>query len=275
MVDISLLSNKLIYKNGIWYSKNKTSISYPEDGHDLYFDIEKDSFWFNHRNNCLFKSMRGNSKNGIFLDIGGGNGYVTNFLQDNSIDAILVEPGENGANNAKKRNVKSVICSTIEECEFNEKSIDNIGLFDVIEHIENDKDFLKSLNNILTDNGLIYITVPAFKFLWSNEDVFAGHYRRYNLKDICKIVEDSGYKIEYSTYIFSFLVIPLLFFKSIPSKMGFLKTKKTQSVKNEHNTQNNLVNKTINSFLKWELRKIENRKKIPFGSSCFIIAKKI
>ena len=45
-------------------------------------------------------------------------------------------------------------------------SIDSVGLFDVVEHIEDDYLFLKSINKYLKDDGYIYITVPALNFLY-------------------------------------------------------------------------------------------------------------
>ncbi len=42
-----------------------------------------------------------------------------------------------------------------------------IGLFDVLEHIENEAGFLKQLREVLKTGGRLYLTVPAFRWLWS------------------------------------------------------------------------------------------------------------
>ena len=196
-------------ENGIYYSKSDASISYPEEGNELCMKIEQDSFWFNHRNNVIAKSVQKYSAEKMFFDIGGGNGFVSKRLQDDGVTTILVEPGKMGAINAYKRGIKNVLCSTLEQAEFAPSSIDSVGLFDVVEHIEDDYLFLKSINKYLKDDGYIYITVPAFNFLWSNEDVDAGHFKRYSTTELNELLEKSGFSIIQSTYIFSILPLPV------------------------------------------------------------------
>ena len=50
---INSISENLILKDGIWFSKDKGIVSYPKDGNDLCFQLEENSFWFHHRNNCI------------------------------------------------------------------------------------------------------------------------------------------------------------------------------------------------------------------------------
>lgn len=139
-IDISKIGKNLKKgDDGIFYSKITSEISYPEDGNEKCMQIEDNSFWFNHRNNVIIRSVNNFSKNNfIFFDVGGGNGYVSKGLMDVGIQVILIEPGVNGAQNAVSRGVKTVICSTLENAGFDNSSIDAIGLFDVIEHIEKD-----------------------------------------------------------------------------------------------------------------------------------------
>jgi len=43
---INSISENLILKDGIWFSKDKGIVSYPKDGNDLCFQLEENSFWF-------------------------------------------------------------------------------------------------------------------------------------------------------------------------------------------------------------------------------------
>jgi SAM-dependent methyltransferase len=61
-------------------------------------------------------------------------------------------------------------------------SFEVILLLDVLEHLEDDLGYLKVFENALTPGGLILITVPANRFLWSFHDVANSHYRRYSKK---------------------------------------------------------------------------------------------
>ncbi len=263
-------------QNGIYYSKSNSSISYPEEGNESFMQIEEDSFWFKHRNNIIANSVLKHSAEKVFFDIGGGNGFVSKRLQDEGVEVLLVEPGEMGALNANTRGIKNILCSTLENAGFVQNKIDSIGLFDVVEHIENDDAFLKNINRYMKDNGYIYITVPAYNFLWSNEDDDAGHFRRYSMTELNELLKKSGFSITYSTYIFSILPLPVLLFRSIPSKLGFNKnSNQLEKHQNEHKAKKGLMNSLLENIWKWELSRVARNKRISFGGSCFVIGKKV
>ncbi len=262
-------------ENGIYFSKTVSNISYPKDGNVNFMQIEQDSFWFNHRNNVIIESVKKYNPYKTFFDIGGGNGFVSKGLQDAGVEVVLIEPGPVGAINAKRRNIKNVVCATLQDAAFKKSSLDVVGLFDVVEHIENDAVFLGDVYKYMKPDGYIYITVPAFNTLWSNEDTEAGHYRRYSLNQIKELLMQSGFSIVYATYIFSILPIPIFISRTIPSKLktnqksdSFLKHKK------DHLRKKGVLNKMVQNIWNWELRKIKKSEKIHFGSSCFIIGKK-
>ena len=68
-------------------------------------------------------------------------------------DVVLVEPGLTGATNGKNKGLKDVICATADAARFKPHSLPAIGLFDVLEHIEDDLSFLKSLKRLLKKLG--------------------------------------------------------------------------------------------------------------------------
>ena len=125
----------------------------------------------------MIKNFR-SSTDGPIFDVGGRNGFVAKELLDAGLDVVLVEPGPAGAMNAKKRGGAHVICSTTHTAQFKSGSIPAIGLFDVVEHIEDNIGFLKHLSELLVPGGMLYLSVPAYQFLWSLEDVKAGHFKR-------------------------------------------------------------------------------------------------
>ena len=275
-MDINDFAENIYLKDGIWFSKGSRKISYPKEGNMNCYEIENDSFWFNHRNKCIIEAVVKFSSNEIFIDIGGGNGYVAKGLENNNIQNILIEPGIEGALNAKKRGLRNIICSTFEDAGIKPNSCKSIGLFDVVEHIKDDKLFLESIYSILADQGLIYITVPAYNFLWSKEDVEAGHFRRYSIKKIRRLLNAVGFEIEYSSYIFSILPIPIFLFRTIPSFFGLHKNSNDLNKhKKEHSQEKGIITTILDKMSKKELNHIKHKKKIPFGGSCFIVARKI
>ena len=208
----------------------------------------------------------------VIFDIGGGNGYVSQALIKNGLNAFLVEPGSNGIKNAKIRGLRNLICSRLEDAGFRQKSLPSIGLFDVIEHIEEDYKFLGLVRDLLVPAGKIYITVPTYKFLWSVDDATSGHFRRYRRNELVLQFENLGFNIDYFTYFFSILPLPIFMFRTIPSK--FIKIKRKDYTENLH--QHIIHPKFINDFLIkiWHIEqdRIKKQKYIPLGSSCIIVA---
>jgi SAM-dependent methyltransferase len=192
-------------EDGIFYAKASGAISYPEEGNEACFQIEDQSFWFRHRNDCIRELVRNFPPRGRgpIFDVGGGNGFVAKGLVDAGWDVVLVEPGPSGARNAKKRGLEHVICGTTHTAGFKNGSLPAIGVFDVVEHVEDDLCFLHHLRDLLEPGGIIYLTVPTYNFLWSHEDVNAGHFRRYTVGGMNKKLAEAGLEPVFGTYIFS------------------------------------------------------------------------
>jgi SAM-dependent methyltransferase len=260
--------------DGIWYTKNIVPISYPEEGNSNAFLFEDNSFWFEHRNNCLIKTLDTYKPPGAIFDIGGGNGFVSLAFEKHGIETVLLEPGQKGAMNAKKRDLKNIICSTLENVEFPEGSMPAAGLFDVLEHIEDDLGFLQKIFKALQPNGRVYITVPAYNFLWTNEDEVGGHFRRYTLSSLSKVFEQAGFIVEYKTYIFSFIPVPFFLTRTIPSRLGFNKDpNNVEKNAREHSHKSGIISTLMKKVMNSELNRIP-KKKIGFGGSCMLVAKK-
>lgn len=84
-----------------------------------------------------------------------------------------------------------------------------VFLLDVIEHIENDQEFLEFLSHqtYITRNSLWVITVPAFNNLFSRHDKWLGHYRRYSQKELKRTIENAGLQYIKGGYFFSTLLL--------------------------------------------------------------------
>jgi len=279
MVDIQSISTGLkLGDDGIWYShQDNQNISYPSDGNENCFAVEDGSFWFRHRNNCIASIVKTYppQDNGTIFDIGGGNGFVSLGLANAGFDVALLEPGSVGAFNAKKRGLKNVICATTDTAKLKQNSLPAVGLFDVIEHIEDDLAFLQSIRNLMKKGGRLYATVPAYSFLWSEEDVFAGHFRRYALEELSKVLESAGFQVEFSSYIFRFLPVPIFLLRTLPYKMGLFKTQRNEkSASRDHATKGGAMAKILSSILHREIENLDNERAMRFGGSCLVVAKR-
>lgn len=277
MIDIESISTGLsLGGDGIWYSSDRQSVSYPSDGNSACFAVEDDSYWFNHRNSCIVSLVRSYPppNRGTIFDIGGGNGFVSMGLSGAGFDVVLVEPGQQGVINAVNRGVKNVICATTDTAKFYPNSLPAVGLFDVIEHIENDLDFLKSIRYLIKDGGYLYVTVPSFSFLWSSEDVLAGHFRRYSLSQINRLLENAGFYVEFSSYIFRVLPIPIFLLRALPYKTGLSRNNiKIDDISRDHGVKGGVGAKFLNRIFQLEIKSLDRLRAMHFGSSCLVVAK--
>lgn len=260
----------------IWVSSDHTELSYPEEGNERCFQIEDRSFWFQHRNDCILTALRLYPPTGLLLDVGGGNGYVTRRLLDEGFEAALVEPGPVGAYNGKKiRDIPTVFCSTLEGCGFPTESVDAIGLFDVLEHVEDESTFLAHAHSVLKPNGRLYLTVPAFNWLWSASDDAAGHYRRYSPAKLASSLSNR-FRVLFITCFFGALVLPVFAFRILPYRLGLAKHRtKALSTETEHGTGGGYSVKVMKRFLSHERSQIELGRSKAWGSSCLCVATKI
>ena len=69
----------------------------------------------------------------------------------------------------------------------------------------------------MKENGRIYLTDSTYKTLWSVVDVFDGHFRRYTKEGIQNKLQRTGFQVEYITYFFTFLIIPIFFLDHFPA----------------------------------------------------------
>jgi SAM-dependent methyltransferase len=274
--DLSAITGNLeLGPDGIWVARSQEKeISYPDEGNLNCMALEEGSFWFEHRNRCIQAVMRGFLPAGMVFDVGGGNGYVAHGLQQAGIPVALVEPGPAGVQNARRRGVETLICSSLEDAGFHPGSLPAVGLFDVLEHIQEDAGFLKSIRNLLVPGGRVYLTVPAYPALWSADDDYAGHFRRYTLSGLSQVLQKAGLHTEFASYIFFMLPMPIFLFRAIPTRLGLRKQEAWDKYEQEHHAQPGLVGKLMEGLLGWELGRIRRGKAMPLGGSCLVVARK-
>lgn len=274
-VDIGAIASNLEQgPDGIWVARSRQQISYPQEGNDNCLALEADSFWFEHRNQCIQALMQRYPPPGTVFDVGGGNGYVAMGLQRVGIPVALVEPGGQGVQNARRRGVTMLVCASLEDAGFLPGSLPAVGLFDVLEHIQADTHFLSAIHDLLAPGGRIYLTVPAFQSLWSADDLYAGHYRRYHLTGLRRRLTAAGFRVLFNTYIFFMLPLPIFLVRALPSRLGLRKQNVWDQYQQEHRSQPGLTGKLLNRLLVWEMQRIRAGHSIPLGGSCLIAAEK-
>ena len=247
-------------------------VDYPEQGHEWCLAVEDDSWWFQHRNRVLVDLMRRYVPKQPLYDVGGGNGVVAAALREAGIRAIVVEPGAVGAANAKRRGLES-IQATLAESGAKPGTVPSIGVFDVVEHIEDDSAFLAHLHEMLAPGGRVYVTVPAYQSLWSDEDVYAKHYRRYTASGLRAALRRAGFIVEHASYLFGFLPAPVFLFRRLPHVLGRGRPPSQAGVKDDHGGSP-LTRRVLDGWLSLERFAARAFGGLPFGGSVVAVARK-
>ena len=269
-----LPSRSLIYAEGLWRPPAIGDVSYPHDGNKACLQVEDSSYWFRHRNACILAAIERHEPKGPIYDVGGGNGFVSLAMQTAGHAVVMVEPGS-GAINGLRRGVKTVVQSTLADAAFEYGSIDAVGVFDVVEHVDNDIAFLTQIRDVLKPNGLIYCTVPALPILWSDEDVHAGHYRRYTAGSIEAAMRAAGLRVEFVSSFFTWLVLPVLAFRTVPSLLSRYRrhSERQTSIKADHSLSP-ILSRSVQRVHAWELARIARGGRIGIGTSLMCVARR-
>jgi SAM-dependent methyltransferase len=95
-----------------------------------------------------------------FMDIGCGGGGYADFVRGVASQVVLVEPNENFT--ALLRDKDYEVFSYAEDAIDKYKStIDLITSYDVIEHVDDPKEFLQTIYRLLRENGKAFIGTPT------------------------------------------------------------------------------------------------------------------
>jgi SAM-dependent methyltransferase len=113
------------------------------------------------------------SRGGTILDYGCGTGYGTNFLlrRGNLASLVGVDVSEEAISYCRRsyEDVADVFrLLPPGELPFPESSFSAILLFQVIEHVENDRGLLRKLHDLLVPGGRLFVTTPNVEL--SGED---------------------------------------------------------------------------------------------------------
>ena len=253
-----------------WELLAESSTALTTEAHTLLAEIEPQSFWFSHRNDVIAAVVQRFPPMGTIFDIGGGNGYVSLGLEKAGFECVVVEPGKAGAANAAKRGFP-VIRAPFQDLQIGDGTIPSAGMFDVLEHIDDDAGAIANLYRVLAPGGRLYIAVPSHRLLWSDDDVKAGHFRRYTLRTLSRRLHQAGFALDYGTYFFAILVAPIFLMRVLPARR---RLKSGNEVKQDHRLPPGRLGAVFRRSFDRELAKIASDGKQRFGASCLVVARK-
>ncbi|MGC9114333.1 MAG: class I SAM-dependent methyltransferase [Candidatus Micrarchaeia archaeon] len=189
------------------------------------------------------------------LDVGSGIGTFASLLAKRGFDVTAVEMDPRCVPSSRNKGVTWVCGNLFGVRDRIPHDFDSVTLLDVLEHIEDQDKALAAVRNFLAKDGVVVVTVPAFNFLYSRHDRKIGHYRRYTLGSLRKVMAKNGFKVEKS------------FYWNAPGVLGWLLTAKI--LKRDPTTVfNPFLNKAYGKWFSVEPRCL------PFGLTAVVKARK-
>lgn len=187
--------------------------SYPPEVFASLARLEANSFWFRSRSRLIEWALATYLPQArSFLEVGCGTGFVLAGLRARRPDLQLAgtDLHVEGLRIARERLPRLPLVQT-DACHLPfAPHYDAVGIFDVLEHIDDDRRVLGEIFSITRPGGGLLITVPQHPFLWSAMDDLAYHRRRYTRGELIEKVSTAGFRITRVSSFVSFL-LPAMF----------------------------------------------------------------
>lgn len=242
--------------------------------YDQFAELEKRHFWFRGRRAIFFDLIErelGPDTNDLdILEVGCGPGGMMSPLSrfgrvhglDISRDALRY---------CKQRGFPHVVTGSGLELPFADASFDMVALFDAIEHIPDDRRVLEEVKRILKPGGLVFISVPAYQFLYSQNDRLVHHQRRYTKGRLRRLLDETAFRARKLTYFNTFLfplILPAVLVLKLKERLVGLPRRQT-------NLSHSFAG-PVNDMFAWFMgseRQLLRHMEFPFGHSLIGIAR--
>jgi len=226
--------------------------------------FQSQDFSTDYRLRVLFSMI---PKGGALLDIGSGNGAIAEMRRDSYKRFVLADNSPELVQHLQKKfqdrpNVE-VSLQDARHLIWQEE-FDVISACDILEHVSEDTLCLQAFMRALKPEGILFISVPAYPWLYGMRDKKYGHVRRYTKKDLRQLLTEAGLEVEMLFYWNA-----VGFFPYIVSE----KILKRPLVAPARTGKGGVVSRFINKAL-YGILLFESRIHMPFGLSLIAICRK-
>lgn len=230
-----------------------------------YRNLYKRHWWWRSREieilAQLEKHFAGRSDARI-LDVGCGDGLFFDELQKfGTVEGVEADPNtmtENG------KWTSQIHCQFFDQTFTPGHKYDAILMLDILEHMPDPDAALKHARSLLSKDGVLIATVPAFNSLWTSHDDLNHHYIRYTKKTFCPLIKSGGFSSLDSRYLFHWTCPVKLLIRMKEWMLGGEAKSPT--------VPSRLVNSICKTLSRIEQATI-SRLPMPFGSSLMVTAK--
>lgn len=238
-----------------------------------YPNFEAHHWWFRARRKILREQMHALPlpDRPSILEIGVGSGENLYNVYPDGARLVGLEPDPGLAALARDRGEVPIQELRTEDLPgpMPEASFHAVALFDLLEHTEDDLLALERVRQMLAPGGRVVVTVPAFMFLWGQQDVVNLHHRRYTRKELVSKLQASGFTVTRATYFSTWLFPPVAGFRILQRLLRRPTHEPDTDFKYSLGVVDRLLYHIFHSE-KWLLRFVD----FPFGSSVLAVAQK-
>ena len=177
---------------------------------------EEDHWWFIGRRAVIevLLERAGPPRPARVLDVGCGTGRNLE-LYSRLGEAEGVDPSERAVEFCRGRGLAGVRRAVATELPFEDGRFGMVAATDVVEHIADDRAALAEMCRVTARGGSLVLTVPAYRWLWSGEDVRLQHHRRYTLRGLRRVAAAAGWEPIWGTYFNTLLLPPIALVRTL------------------------------------------------------------
>jgi len=198
------------------------------------------------------------------IEIGCGIGNFTRLMLDR--EAVLAVDSEPGCVERLRQrfpdrsNLHAVTCDVMapEFAELQSFRADSCVCLNVLEHIEQDRDALRRMADVVTPGGVLILLIPACPSLYGPIDELLGHHRRYTRASVSSLAAETGLRVKTCYYL---------------NAIGFFGWWTNSHILKRH-AQSPVQIEFFDRFVVPVASRVERLVHPPFGQSLFVVLQK-
>jgi SAM-dependent methyltransferase len=174
-------------------------------------DLEEGHWWFRGRRTVYLGLLRHHfdgERPRRVLDLGCGVGGFLSGLAELGERVLPTDVDRASLALCRERGFPGVVSDGY-ALPFADASFELVCLFDALEHIPDEHRALAEVARVLAPGGRVVLSVPAYQFLYANNDRVARHCRRYTRSTLRRAIVAAGFTLERNTHTNVFL-LPLI-----------------------------------------------------------------
>jgi SAM-dependent methyltransferase len=244
------------------------------DEYAKMYQMEDEHWWFVARRNLIARALTRflpagapSSETNRLLDVGCGTGGTLDRLSPFG-NVVGLDLETTALAFCRERGYGRLVQASATAMPFAEATFDAIVALDVLEHIPDHEAAAREIMRVLKPGGAVFVTVPAYRSLWSGHDVALMHQRRYIAREVETLLVQAGLSIEHLTYTVSAL-FPVAYLVRTAQRRLHPSAPPRADVR----PTAPLLNLTLLGLLDMESR-VALVSQIPYGLSIFAVARK-